>query len=118
VTLHNDRIKIDTSGLYFVYSQVTHNMFYTGEERTRPSHVLFHYVYRFNVIYPNGGEQLLMKTSTTECWDKRMLFGDYPTYTGSAINLHVGDEVYVKVSNISLLSRDPKAVFFGLVKLS
>jgi len=117
LSLHNDRLRIATSGLYFVYSQVyfeaVYGNGYQGTERN-----VYHYVYRFNHIYPNGGRQLLMKNVVTQCWEPQKAYWDYTSYTGAAIHLNAGDELYVNVTNINLVSRDSKASFLGIFKIS
>lgn len=117
--LRQDRIKINASGLYFLYSQVyfTAN-FADGRHKANESLTIYHYMYRYNIIYPNGGEQLLFKSIKTECWVKTKEYTDFTSYTGGAVFLNAGDEIYIKVSDVSLISRDSKASFIGMFKIS
>lgn len=117
--LRKDRIKINASGLYFLYSQVYFTaIFSDGRHKANESLTIYHYMYRYNVIYPNGGEQLLFKSVKTECWAKTKEYSDFTSYTGGAIFLNAGDEVYIKVSDVSLISRDSKASFIGMFRIS
>ena len=45
-------------------------------------------------------------------------FAEYTSYLGAMFKLRKGDEIFVKVSNLSLIARDPKWNYFGLFKLS
>lgn len=116
VQLRNDRVRVNNSGLYYLYSQVYFLSLYFGGNSPGAT-TLYHYVYRYNVIYPNGGEELLLKSVRTQCWDRNKEYDDYTSFTGGVFRLNVGDEIYVKVSNISQVSQDPKATFFGMFKL-
>lgn len=87
-------------------------------QETDTPYPLYHYVYRYNVIYPNDGEQLLMKSVRTPCWSQqKSVHGDYTSYTAAAIRMVAGDEVYVMVSNISMVSPFPEASFLGAFKI-
>ncbi|XP_062598005.1 tumor necrosis factor ligand superfamily member 10-like [Saccostrea cucullata] len=114
--LGHDRIRINSSGLYYIYSQVYFLSQYFGGKSSGAT-TLYHYVYRYNVIYPNGGEELLLKSIRTQCWERNKDYDDYTSFTGGVFRLNVGDEIYVKVSNISQVSQDPKATFLGMFKL-
>ena len=115
----NDRIRVNTPGLYFIYSQVYFVSYQNGaQNNVTSSHALYHFVYRFNVIYPNGGEELILKSVRTKCWSRAKDFDDHTSYTAAAIHLNANDEIYVKVSNVSYVSRDSKATFLGLFKIS
>ncbi|CAG2233190.1 CD253 [Mytilus edulis] len=112
ILVDDSRIFINTSGLYFVYSQIFFSDLYKA--LSNKSHTFYHYVYRFNHIYPNDGQELLLKSVRTECWAKSKFFGDYTSYTAGVFRLNVGDQIFVKVSQIRLMSRDRQASFFGV----
>ena len=114
ILVDDSRIFINTSGLYFVYSQIFFSDLYKGQALSNKSHTFYHYVYRFNHIYPNDGQELLLKSVRTECWAKSKFFGDYTSYTAGVFRLNVGDQIFVKVSQIRLMSRDRQASFFGV----
>nr|AJQ21537.1 TNF ligand-like 3 [Mytilus galloprovincialis] len=113
-----DMISINTSGLYFVYSQIYFSNINSQSYKQNTSQALYHYVYRYNVIYPNGGSELLLKSVRTLCWAKDSLYTDFTSYTAAAFQLNAGDKLYVMVSDIATLSRETKASFFGIFKIS
>ncbi|XP_063430431.1 uncharacterized protein LOC134712628 isoform X1 [Mytilus trossulus] len=117
VHVENSRIVVNTSGLYFVYSQIFFSNLYKGQTTSNTSQALYHYVYRWNVFYPNDGNELLLKSVRTQCWAENRVYGDYTSYTSGVFKLSAGDNLYVKASKLDLISRDPKASFFGIAKL-
>ncbi|XP_069105277.1 uncharacterized protein [Argopecten irradians] len=117
MNLSNDRLIVNTTGLYVVYSQVYFSTYIPPTTPTSSS-VLYHYVYRYNVIYPNSGNQLLMKSVRTLNLDPVTSHSDHTSYTSATVRLTVGDEIYVKVSNLSLVSRSEKASFLGMVQVA
>ncbi|XP_060082638.1 uncharacterized protein LOC132561938 [Ylistrum balloti] len=116
--LIKDKLVIPQKGLYLIYSQICFSVRDTGDFIHGNIPVLYHYVYRFNVIYPNGGTQLLLRSVNAEKIQPSWEFGDLTSYTSAALIFEKGDQVYVQVSNTSFVSRDPKASFFGIVKLN
>ncbi|KAL3847946.1 hypothetical protein ACJMK2_018835 [Sinanodonta woodiana] len=119
VSYRHGRIVILTPGLYYVYSQVSFlEMFGIGSNTAETgSQSLSHYLYRYNIVYPNGGEETLIQNSITKCWGQNKNFGEYTSYLGAIFQLRQGDELFVKVSNLSLIVRDPKQNYFGVFKL-
>nr|KAG5693540.1 hypothetical protein BaRGS_019866 [Batillaria attramentaria] len=122
VTYRHGRIVVPDDGLYYVYSQIAflevlldHSGSNPGPGTDSPS--LSHYLYRYNIIYPNGGEEKLVQNSITKCWGPNKAFGEYTSYLGAVFHLRQGDEVFVKVSNITMVARDPKSNYFGLFKV-
>ncbi|XP_052058772.1 uncharacterized protein LOC127699073 [Mytilus californianus] len=113
-----DMLSINNSGLYFVYSQIYFSNINSQSYKQNTSQALYHYVYRYNVIYPNGGSELLLKSVRTLCWAKDKLYTDYTSYTAAAFQLNAGDKLYVMISDIAILSRESKASFFGIFKIS
>ena len=126
VTYRHGRIVVPEDGYYYVYSQVAFLEVLpinTGAGGSNPpsygteSPSLSHYLYRYNIIYPKGGEEKLVQNSITKCWGPNKAFGEYTSYLGAVFHLRQGDEVFVKVSNLSMVARDPKSNFFGLFKV-
>ncbi|XP_060082633.1 uncharacterized protein LOC132561933 [Ylistrum balloti] len=117
ISLTKDRLVINTTGLYVVYSQIYFSK-YISANAPKSSSVLYHYVYRYNVIYPNSGNQLLMKSVRTLNLDPVASHSDHTSYTSATLRLTVGDEIYVKVSNLSMVSRAEKASFLGVVQIA
>ncbi|XP_041351614.1 tumor necrosis factor ligand superfamily member 10-like [Gigantopelta aegis] len=127
VTYRHGRIVVPTDGLYYVYSQISFlevfDPLHGDGSQSNPSSTstespsLSHYIYRYNIIYPLGGEEPLVQNSITKCWGQNKAFGEYVSYLGAVFNLRQGDEVFVKVSNLSMVAREPKSNYFGLFKL-
>ncbi|OWF45233.1 uncharacterized protein LOC110457301 [Mizuhopecten yessoensis] len=117
INLTNDRLIINTTGLYVVYSQIYFSK-YVPPTTPKSSSVLYHYVYRYNVIYPNTGNQLLMESVRTLKLVPVTSHSDHTSYTSATLRLKVGDEIYVKVSNISMVSRAEEASFLGVVQIA
>ncbi|OWF40555.1 tumor necrosis factor ligand superfamily member 10-like [Mizuhopecten yessoensis] len=113
--LIKDRLVIKDTGLYLVYSQIyfSKNVAATA---LRSAVLLKHSVYRYNVIYPNSGNQALMDSHGTMIFDPVTAHSALTSFTAAALHLVVGDQIYVTVSNMSLVSGDEKASFLGVVK--
>ncbi|CAC5420618.1 unnamed protein product [Mytilus coruscus] len=101
----------------YQYHQIFFSNLYKGQTTSNTSQALYHYVYRWNVFYPNDGNELLLKSVRTQCWAENRVYGDYTSYTSGVFKLSAGDNLYVKASKLDLISRDPKASFFGIAKL-
>jgi hypothetical protein len=93
------KIQRPEDGLYYVYSHVSfEENFGHGSSGSRSvSNSLSHYLYRYNIIYRNGGEELLIMNSLTKCWDENKQFGEYSSYLGALFKLRRRDELFVKV---------------------
>ena len=117
IQVKDSQIIIDASGLYLVYSQIYFNSVYKGQPLQNTSQVLYHYVYRWNIIYPNGGHELLLKSVRTQCWAENRVYGDYTSYTAGVFKLNAGDNLYVQSSNLEILSREQHATFIGITQL-
>ncbi|ESO82164.1 hypothetical protein LOTGIDRAFT_135217, partial [Lottia gigantea] len=120
VTYRHGRIVVPVPGLYYVYSQVSFLERYVQSRdsaASTESPSLSHYIYRYNIIYPNGGEEKMIQNSITKCWGTNKGFGEYTSYLGAVFDLRQGDEIFVKVSNLTMVARDPKSNYFGLFKI-
>lgn len=119
VQYRHGRIVILEAGHYYVYSQLSFlEVFDTPNAVETGSQSLSHYIYRYNIIYPHGGEELMIQNSLTKCWGQNKAFGEYTSYLGSLFYLRQGDELFVKVSNLTLIVREPKLNYFGLFKIN
>lgn len=118
------RLVVPSTGLYFIYSQVSFlemlDIAKQGESKPQStaSSSLSHYLYRYNIIYPRGGEETLIQNSITKCLGNNKAFGEYTSYLGAVFKLRQGDEIFVKVSNLTLLTKDPKSNYFGMFKIN
>ncbi|XP_052216695.1 uncharacterized protein LOC127834716 isoform X1 [Dreissena polymorpha] len=119
----NHSLVIPESGRYFLYSQVGFLIYYKQDQQDTlldpqdRSQSLFHSVYRYNVIYPLGDQELL-RSDVTQCWEQKKDYGRYTSYVGASVQLNKGDLIYVKVSKIQLLAQGEAGVtYFGLFKI-
>ena len=110
-------LHINSTGLYHIYSQVYFVSVYNSTGTSNDPKILHHSIYRYNPTLPNDGTEELAHSAHTECWQSRRKYTDFTSYTGAAIKLLAGDDIYVKVSDISLVARDSKSSFFGLFKI-
>lgn len=119
VGYRHGRIVIQEEGLYYVYSQLSFlEVFDNPNTMDSGSQSLSHYIYRYNIIYPHGGEESMIQNSITKCWGQNKAFGEYTSYLGAVFHLRQGDELFVKVSNLTLIVREPKLNYFGLFKVN
>ncbi|XP_052783995.1 tumor necrosis factor ligand superfamily member 10-like [Mya arenaria] len=120
VQYRHGRIVILEAGLYYVYSQLSFLEVFDrpGAQVDTGSQSLSHYIYRYNIIYPHGGEEAMIQNSITKCWGQNKAFGEYSSYLGAVFYLRQGDELFVKVSNLTLIVREPKLNYFGLFKVN
>lgn len=119
VQYRNGRLVVPEDGLYYVYSHVSfEENFGHGSSGSRSvSNSLSHYLYRYNIIYPNGGEELLIMNSLTKCWDENKQFGEYSSYLGALFKLRRRDELLVKVSNLTTIVTNHKINSFGFFRV-
>ncbi|XP_060568570.1 uncharacterized protein LOC132727163 isoform X3 [Ruditapes philippinarum] len=114
----NSRIIVPETGLYYLYSQAGFLIYYdNNDENTHSTQSLFHAIYRYNAIYPLDGNEELMRSVITQCWEKQKDYGRYTSYVGAAVRLHKGDELYVKVSRIQDVTTEASRTYFGMFKL-
>ena len=113
----NGVIHVNSTGLYYIYSQVYFVSIFRSNGTNADPRVLHHSIYRYNPNLPNDGNEELVHSARTECWEERRKYTDYTSYTGAAIKLKAGDDLYVKVSDLSLVKRDSTSSFFGLFKI-
>lgn len=119
IKLHDDRLVVPETGVYFLYSQVGFFVYYKEGEEVDPNGAqsLFHTVFRYNLIYPQ--EQKLLRSGVTQCWERQKDYGRYTSYVGAAVELNKGDKIYVKVSKIHFLANsEPETTYFGMYKLT
>lgn len=118
VQYRHGRIVILEAGLYYVYSQLSFLERLDDPSSVSTSQSLSHYIYRYNIIYPNGGEEQMVQSSFTKCSGENKRVGEYTSYLGSVFYLRQGDEVFVKVSDLTLVVWEPKQNYFGLFKVN
>ncbi|GFS12206.1 tumor necrosis factor ligand superfamily member 11 [Elysia marginata] len=116
------RIVVPTDGFYYVYSQIsfleTTHRYADRDRRYRDgSPSLSVYLYRYNMLYTKGGEEKLAQNSITKCWGQRKLIEEYTSSLGAVFFLRQKDEIFIKVSNLTLILDDPKSTYFGFFKI-
>nr|KAG5685776.1 hypothetical protein BaRGS_002095 [Batillaria attramentaria] len=109
--LHDNRIYVQDSGLYFVYCQILYNR--ADVQRPNDPEVASNYVKRSSVVYPATSGILLKARHTRYNQDRDR----HSSYVGGLFFLHEGDELFVQVSYPELVSHDDTASFFGLFKV-
>ncbi|GFO48800.1 tumor necrosis factor ligand superfamily member 11 [Plakobranchus ocellatus] len=116
------RIVVPLDGYYFVYSQISfleeidpRSVYDPMYSNTSPS--LSVYLYRYNMLYTKGGEEKLAQNSITKCWGQNKNIGEYTNSLGAVFFLRQKDEVFIKVSNLSMVVDEPKSTYFGLFKI-
>jgi hypothetical protein len=107
------RLRVPASGYYHVYSMldISYHLHKISDGQLaiptdRAS--LIHSIYRSN-IYTSTDEEILSTYHPYE-FSKNGIFGRFDTCLSSDYYLKAGDEVYVKVSNISQVNSPPKNV--------
>ena len=79
--------------------------------------------YRYNALYPHGGgeERLLHTIMTKEYSGKTsppaLPYRQYSSQLSSVIHLRQKDEVYVKVSNLTIVNQHHQLGHFGLYQV-
>lgn len=115
-----DKLVVPETGIYYLYSQVGFLFYYDNPDDPQANdgtHSIFLTVFRYNVIYPTGNESLL-KSGITQCWERQKQYGRYTSYVGGAVKLNKGDQIYVSVTKIRFLLSDPSLTYFGMYKIS
>ena len=114
LTFHDNKIYVQTEGLYFIYCQILFNRHDPHPEDDRePPKLASHYVRRHSLQYP-ASTGILLKARHT-----RVSGNDdrHSSYVGGLFFLHAGDQIFVQVSVPELVSYDDRASFFGLFRV-
>ncbi|XP_064638624.1 uncharacterized protein LOC135494511 [Lineus longissimus] len=120
-------LSVPKSGFYYVYSQIHFIQIFprvssypnpgehSAHDRTPNSNSLTHTIMRTHLrYYPEE----MLKRRQSQCWVTNKLYSEYTSYMGGIMNLRQGDEVFVEVSNKSMISNQSKMNFFGLFYVS
>lgn len=82
---------------------------------------LFHSVHKYNLVYRYSsydGAAVLFQNAESKCWAKNKTFWDHSSYLGGLAYLRAQDEIFIKVSNLTMANRNPRASYFGLYLVS
>ncbi|XP_051870366.1 tumor necrosis factor ligand superfamily member 11 isoform X2 [Pristis pectinata] len=104
-------LRINHHGLYYVYAQILFRYHADHPISTR-EYQLIQYVYRKIAKYPKP--TLILRGASTWCSGNHNL---YSVYQGGVFNLHNDDEIFVTVSNVSLVDIDEASSYLGAFKL-
>ncbi|XP_069745693.1 A-kinase anchor protein 11 isoform X3 [Narcine bancroftii] len=104
-------LRISHHGLYYIYAQTLFRYHADHPISTR-EYQLIQYVYRKMAKYPKP--TLILRGASTWSSGNHNL---HSVYQGGAFNLHIDDEIFVTVSNVSLVDIDEASSYLGAFKL-
>lgn len=113
----NGRLVAPVDGLYNIYTFLDLFMEYinrNGETMInikKHEDAIQHAVYKFNIR--NNREEEILTTYKPYYFSRNGRFNFYETYLSADVKLKAGDEVYLKVSNVSFI-QNPSKNFFGM----
>ncbi|XP_032800479.2 uncharacterized protein LOC116937479 isoform X1 [Petromyzon marinus] len=79
--------------------------------RQRPVQTMVLYLYKRTDHYPKP--LLLAKAAQTKCWSASAQYGLHSVQLGGVFSLRRGDQLFIAVSDPTLVDFDPEASFFG-----
>lgn len=114
MSMHSGRMRVPATGYYHVYSMLDISYHYekdNSRQSVAPTEKssLVHSIFLSNI--DNNEEIEVLSTCHPYEFSRNDIFGRFDTYLSSDIHLTAGDEVYVKVSNISQVNSPPKNIF-------
>ena len=120
ILYRNGRLTIQDNGLYYVYSQLSMIEYMDSDDDTEPSShkdsaTIGHHVRRWNVLYP--GEESLIRHSQSRATNTDDPYVEYVSHVGGVFQLRSGDEIYISVSDLSLVQADATSSYFGLYRI-
>ncbi|XP_072118446.1 tumor necrosis factor ligand superfamily member 10 [Mobula birostris] len=104
-------LRINHHGLYYIYAQVLFR-YHADHPLSTREYQLIQYVYRKIAKYPKP--TLILRGASTWCSGNHNL---YSVYQGGVFNLQTDDEIFVTVSNVSLVDIDEASSYLGAFKL-
>ncbi|XP_074655868.1 uncharacterized protein LOC141909347 [Tubulanus polymorphus] len=104
------KLQIPKDGKYYVYSQIR---FIEHRPNRQFASYINHGIWRFNPM-SNHPELLLDRRQSNCQYSSTNTISEYSSYIGGIVQLNSGEELYVNVSNLAMVSQDPNANFFGL----
>lgn len=113
----NGRLVAPVDGNYHIYSFLDLFMEYIDRNGKpilnikRDEDAIQHAVYKFNIV--NNLEEVILTTYKPYLHSKNGRFNFYETYLSADVKLKAGDEVFLKVSNVSFI-QSPSKNFFGM----
>ncbi|XP_071134388.1 uncharacterized protein [Mytilus edulis] len=116
IKLHRGRVRVPVSGFYHVYSAIEFNyhLIRDTERNTIEVHSkspnMKHVIYKSNIKNSKKEDEIMCTQHPYER-SENLVFSRYDTYISGDTYLEAGDEIYVKVANISYASSPPKNIF-------
>ncbi|XP_064639390.1 uncharacterized protein LOC135494948 [Lineus longissimus] len=116
-------LTVPKNGFYYVYSQIHFIQIFprvskypnsehrSAYDKTPSVNSLTHTIKR---THHNYYPEEMLKRRQSQCWVTNKLYSEYTSYMGGIMSLRQGDEIYVEVSNKSMISSQSKMNFFGL----
>ncbi|RUS89525.1 hypothetical protein EGW08_002713 [Elysia chlorotica] len=105
------RIVVPSDGYYFVYRCADSPVFMLRMKSCSSFDL------SYNMLYTKGGEEKLAQNSITRCWGQKKRIEEYTSSLGAVFFLRQKDEIFIKVSNMTILLDDPKSSFFGFFRI-
>ena len=115
ITYRNGRLVVPVDGTYFIYSNL--DFFEACNPSSGKPNVkninepIKHGIFKFNIL--NGKEQEIISNVQPHVISVSRYYNSYSSYVSSITELKAGDELSVKVSNITYL-RYTKDNYFGM----
>ncbi|NP_001409395.1 CD40 ligand [Latimeria chalumnae] len=104
----NGILKIGSTGLYYVYSQVTYS-----DTQTNNLEPFVQYIH----LKRSTDATVLLKGFNTQNQDSRSKSKLYSIYQGGVFDLIEGDQLFVNVTDTAKVNYDGGATYFGIFKL-
>ncbi|XP_069842787.1 CD40 ligand [Dendropsophus ebraccatus] len=109
ISYANGKLRVETPGVYYVYSQVTFSV-YSAESLKAPF-VLYLYMQK-----PHERERLLVKGANTPA-SQPVNSGLHSSRVGAVFTLEKNDYLFVNVTDPSRIDYSPEYTYFGMFKL-
>ncbi|XP_069496133.1 tumor necrosis factor ligand superfamily member 11 [Ambystoma mexicanum] len=117
MTYNHGKLKVNQDGFYYVYA----NICFRHHETSKNSNILDSGLQLMLYISKSNNKrkhsETLMKGGSTKYWSKNSIYHFYSVYQGGIFKLRAGDEIFIEVSNPSLLDPDQDATYYGAFRI-
>ncbi|XP_078067647.1 TNF superfamily member 10, like [Mustelus asterias] len=121
MTLHHGKLQASQTGRYYIYAQT----YFRYQHKARADYEdyspnsneqqLVQCIYKMTTTY--ASPILLLKGVGTKCWAANAEYGLNSIYQGGLFELKAGDEIFVTVSDITLMDDNVASSYFGSFRL-
>lgn len=113
VEYRNGRLVVPASGFYHLYGFLDLHQIYDNKAPMPPGmpNSITMRFYKYNILKPD--EEALIETNRPYERSANQQFMVYQSFLGADVQLQAGDEVYLKVSNLTYI-KNPSRNVFGL----